>query len=190
MDLLDTHLDFLDTNMPSKAFVSLQDPLKTSSRHVFKTSSINIFKTCWRHVFKTSLRHVFKMSWNVFSITIFCLSRRLQDVFKTAWEISARRLGRRKIITLKTCWRRLQDISWRRLEDVLKISKCLLDKGMRVLFQKKDKKKGKKNVLKIQQSAKYLKIWAKMYKIWKTFENSTGDCVRLSQVIACDYRTQ
>ena len=149
MDLLDTHLDFLDTNMPSKAFVSLQDPLKTSSRHVFKTSSINIFKTCWRHVFKTSLRHVFKMSWNVFSITIFCLSRRLQDVFKTAWEISARRLGRRKIITLKTCWRRLQDISWRRLEDVLKISKCLLDKGMRVLFQKKDKKKGKKNVLKI-----------------------------------------
>ena len=32
----------------------------------------------------------------------------------------------RKIVTLKTCWRRLQDISWRRLQDVLKTNKCLL----------------------------------------------------------------
>ena len=86
IDLLDqryTHLDLLDTDIPSKHFVCLQDVLKTSSRYVFKTSS--------RHVFKTSSRHVFKTS--------------------------SRRLGRRKIVTLKTCWRRLQDMFWRRLED-------------------------------------------------------------------------
>ena len=39
IDLLDTHLDLLDTDIPSKHFVSLQDFLKTSSRYVFKTSS-------------------------------------------------------------------------------------------------------------------------------------------------------
>ena len=38
IDLLDTHLDSLDTDIPSKHFVSLQDVLKMSSRHVFKTS--------------------------------------------------------------------------------------------------------------------------------------------------------
>ena len=38
IDLLDTHLDLLDTDIPSKHFVCLQDVLKTSSRHVFKTS--------------------------------------------------------------------------------------------------------------------------------------------------------
>ena len=47
----------------------------------------------------------------------------------------------------------------------------LESKGMRAIFQKKGKKR-----------AKYLKIWAKMYKIWKYFEKG--------QVIACDYRTQ
>ena len=40
--------------------------------------------------------------------------------------MSSRLLGRRKIATLKTCWRHLQDISWRRLQDVFKINKCLL----------------------------------------------------------------
>ena len=42
IDLLDqryTHLDLLDTDIPSKYFICLQDVLKTSSRHVFKTSS-------------------------------------------------------------------------------------------------------------------------------------------------------
>ena len=37
---------------------------------------------------------------DVFSVTFFRLPRRLQDVFKTSWC---------KILTLKTCWRRLQD---------------------------------------------------------------------------------
>ena len=42
IDLLDqryTHLDLLDTDIPSKYFICLQDVLKISSRHVFKTSS-------------------------------------------------------------------------------------------------------------------------------------------------------
>ena len=39
---------WLDTDIPNKHFVCLQDVLKTSSIHVFKTSS--------RHVFKTSSR--------------------------------------------------------------------------------------------------------------------------------------
>ena len=48
IDLLDTHLDLLDTDIPSKYFACLHNVFKTSSRHVFKTSS--------RHVFKTSSR--------------------------------------------------------------------------------------------------------------------------------------
>ena len=82
IDLLGTHLDLLDTDIPSKYFVSLHSVFKTSSRYVFKTS--------WRHVFKTP---------SVQQFFVF------QDVFKT----SSRRLGRRKIVMLKTCWRRLQD---------------------------------------------------------------------------------
>ena len=39
IDLLDTHLDLLDTDIPSKNFVCLPDVFKTSSRHVFKTTS-------------------------------------------------------------------------------------------------------------------------------------------------------
>ena len=48
----------------------------------------------------------------------------------------------------------------------------LESKGMRAIFQKKGKKMAKR--------AKYLKIWAKMYKIWKYFEKG--------QPHACDYR--
>ena len=39
---------------------------------------------------------------------------------------SSRRLGRPKIVTLKTCWRRIQDMSWRRLQEVFKTNKCFL----------------------------------------------------------------
>ena len=41
-------------------------------------------------------------------------------------------------------------------------------KGMRAIFQKKDKK-GQKNVKKAQKRAAYLKNWAKTYKISKYF---------------------
>ena len=79
IDLLDTHLDLLDRDIPSKYFACLHNVFKTSSRHVFNTSS----RRLQRNNFSSS-----KTS-----------SRRLQDVFKT----SSRRLGRRKIVTLKKC---------------------------------------------------------------------------------------
>ena len=83
IDSLDTHLDSLDTNIPSKYLVCLYSvfktssryALETSSRHVFKLSSRQVFRTPSRHVFKTSSRHVFKTS--------------SRHVFKTSW----RRLG-------------------------------------------------------------------------------------------------
>ena len=50
----------------------------------------------------------------------------------------------------------------------------LESKGMRAIFQKKGKKKG-------QQRAKYSKISAKTYKIWKYFEKGKPH--------ACDYCT-
>ena len=58
-------------------------------------------------------------------------SRRLEDMSsrclqsnnfsssKTTW----RRLARQKIVTLKKCWRRFQNMSWRRLQDVLKTNR-------------------------------------------------------------------
>ena len=78
IDLIDTHLDLLDTDIPSKYCDCLHNVFKTSSRHVFKTSS--------RHVSKTSSRHVLDMSsrrlQDVFSVTIFYLPRRLPDVLQ------------------------------------------------------------------------------------------------------------
>ena len=98
IDLLDTHLDLLDTDIPSKYFVCLD----------------NVFKTSWRHVFKASSRRLQDLSSRhleyVFSLTTFRLPRRLEgvllDVFKTfsrplLWKTSSRRPGRCKIFTLK-----------------------------------------------------------------------------------------
>ena len=88
IELLDAHIDLLDTDNSSKHLVCLQDVLQTSSRQVFKTSL--------RHVFKTPSRHVFKASWrrlqrnNFWSSKASCgmSLRRLQDVFlKTSWKI-------------------------------------------------------------------------------------------------------
>ena len=44
--------------------------------------------------------------------------RRLQHVFSVTILRLPRRLGRQKIVTLKTSWRRLEDMSWRCLEDM------------------------------------------------------------------------
>ena len=112
IDLLDTHLDLLDTDIPSKYFVCLNNVFKTSSRHVFKTFS--------RHVFNMSSRRFQDISSGVFRTYLqtylqrnnFTSSRRLEDVFKVYL-------------------RRLQDVSeevkslrWRRVEDIFKA--CLL----------------------------------------------------------------
>ena len=80
------------TDIPSKYFVCLHKIFQRSSRYVFKTSS--------RRLQDMSSRRL----QDVFSVTIF----RLPNVFKTY----SRRL------TLKTCWRRLQDL--------FKTNKCLL----------------------------------------------------------------
>ena len=64
IDLLDTHLDLLDTNIPSKQFVCHQDVLKTSSRHVLKTSSRRLQRN------------------NFLSSSCKMSSRRLQDVLE------------------------------------------------------------------------------------------------------------
>ena len=39
IDLLDTHLDLLDIDIPSKYFLFLHDVFKTTSTYVFKKSS-------------------------------------------------------------------------------------------------------------------------------------------------------
>ena len=67
---------------------------------------------CIHNIFKTSSRHVFKMSCKMSSRHLCKMSLRL--------------LERRKIVTLKTSWRRLQEMSWRCLEDVFKTNKRLL----------------------------------------------------------------
>ena len=99
IDLLDAHLDLLDTDIPSKYFACLHNVFKTSSRHVFKTSS--------RHVFKTSSRHVFKTS-----------SRRLQRNNFSSSKTSSRRLENEKLFR----WRRTEDVFKTCLEDILKTS--------------------------------------------------------------------
>ena len=48
IDLLDTNLDLLDTDIPSKYFACLHIVFKTSSRHVFKTYSKRLCKTSWK----------------------------------------------------------------------------------------------------------------------------------------------
>ena len=81
--------------------------------------------------FKTSWRRLEDMSWrslqHVFSVTVLRLPRRLEDLLKTSckdvMKTSSRCLGKRKTITLKTSWRRLEDISWRPLQDVLEVNK-------------------------------------------------------------------
>ena len=89
----------------------LQDILKTSSRQVFKSSSRHVLKTSSRHVLQDMSSRCFQnMSWrcleDVFSVTIFCLPRHLQNMSKTSYEMFSRRLlGRRKFVSLKTCWR-------------------------------------------------------------------------------------
>ena len=97
-----------------------------------------VSKTPWRRLEDMSSRRLQDISsrrlQDILGVTIFRLPRHLEDVFKTFCEMpsrhlcktSSRRLGRREVITLKTCWRRPQGMSWRRLQDLWKTKKCLL----------------------------------------------------------------
>ena len=97
-----------------------------------------VSKTSWRRLQDISSRRLQDMSsrrfQDILGVTIFRLPRHLEDVFKMFCEMPSRHLcktsskclGRREVITLKTCWRRPQDMPWRRLQDLWKTKKCLL----------------------------------------------------------------
>ena len=62
IDFLDTHVDLLDTDIPSKYFACLHNVFKMSSIDVFETSSRRlqgVFKTCLYNVSKACLQDVF-----------------------------------------------------------------------------------------------------------------------------------
>ena len=95
IDSLDTDLDLLDTDIPNKQVVCLQDVLKTSSRHILKTSWRRLqcnnflsFKTSSRRLgrqkivmLKTCWRRLQDMSW-----------RRLEDQQMFAGELFSQNL--------------------------------------------------------------------------------------------------
>ena len=101
IDLLDTPLDLLDEDIPSKHFVFLHNYFKTSWKSFFKISSGHVFKRSSRHVFKTCSRHVFQRSSRRLQLVIFCLPRHLEDVSKK----SSRHLPRCLQDILKTSWK-------------------------------------------------------------------------------------
>ena len=111
----DTHLDLWDTGIPNKHFAYLQDVLKTSSRHFLKTSTKYVFKTL-RDMSSRRLQDISSSRLeDVFSVAIFLLPRRLQDVlrdvFKTSWKT-------------KNC--SAEDVFKTCFQDVLKTNKCLM----------------------------------------------------------------
>ena len=71
--------------------MSSRCPQDMSSRHLEDMSS--------RRLQDISSRRL----QDVFSITIFRLPRRLEDVLQVVFKTILIRLGRRKIVTLKTC---------------------------------------------------------------------------------------
>ena len=111
IDLLDTHLNLLDTAISSKHFVCLQDVFKVPSRHIFKALLQGKFSRRLQGMSSRRLQDMSSIRFeDVFSVTIFCRPRRLlQEVFKMSYEISSRRLqdsfakrlGRQKIVMLR-----------------------------------------------------------------------------------------
>ena len=97
---------------------------------IFPVSILFVSIISSRRLQEMSSRCLQDMSWrrleDVFGVTNFCLPRRFQDVLRDVFKTSGRRIGRRKIIRLKMCWRRLQDMSWRGLQHVFKTNKCFL----------------------------------------------------------------
>ena len=79
IDLSDTRLDLLETDIPVKfCFVSIMYSRYlqgTSSRHPLEMSSRHVFKTCLQDMSSRRLK-------DVFSVTIFRLPRRLQDMLE------------------------------------------------------------------------------------------------------------
>ena len=104
-----------------------------------RNNSVAKFFLPWKLQHPSKHLLVFRTSWirlqHVFSLTILRLPRRLEEVLKTSWrrlaKTSSIRLGRQKIVMLKTSsrpledmsWRLLEGISWRRLQDVSEANK-------------------------------------------------------------------
>ena len=93
IDLLDTHLDLSDTDIPSKHFVCLHDLLKTSSKHAFKTSSRRVFNISSRRLqhknffsSKTPWRRLARCLQDVLEDEKLLRRRRVEDVFRTCLE--------------------------------------------------------------------------------------------------------
>ena len=106
-----------------------------------------------------------------------------KSIFGKCWVNCKEMPGKMKIMYLNlyklTLSHLLVDGFWQWIQNQLISSGPILEsKGMRAIFQKKGKKKN----LEGQKRAKYLKIWAKIYKISKYIEKR--------RVIVCDNRTQ
>ena len=104
IDLSNTDLDFLDTDIPIK--------------HFQYTAWSRLEDMSWRRFEDMFSRRL----QDVFSVTFFCLPRRFQNVFKT----SSRRLPRRLEDVFKTSWKTkncyAEDVLKTCLEDVFKTS--------------------------------------------------------------------
>ena len=96
-------------------------------KHMYQIRKRDPANICWswkrlQHVFKTSLRRL----QHVFSVTILRLPKRLEDVSQIRLEDVLKTSWKTKNCyaedVLKTC---LEDMSWRRLEDIMEKSKIL-----------------------------------------------------------------
>ena len=105
IDLL--NIDSLDTDIPSKHFICLQDVVKTCLQ--------DVFKTCLQDILKMFSAEQFLVFQDFFKTVCKMSSRSLQDIF-------ARCLQDKELLR----WRCFEDIFKTCLEDVLKTNRCLL----------------------------------------------------------------
>ena len=106
IDLLDTDLGLLDTNIPTKYFVCFQVVLKTSSRHVLRMSSRRLQDMFWRR------------REDVFSVKNFHIPRRLEEVLKICLVDVFKASSRSLQVVLMTSWKKKNCYT----EDMLKTS--------------------------------------------------------------------
>ena len=117
IDLLDTYLDLLGTDIPSKYFVCLHSVFKTPSRYVFKISSRRLqrnnfssSKTASRRLARGLGRHNIKLlRW-----------RRVEDVFKTCLEEVFKASSR----PTDVCWDVTKRVHLLHSGMIIEISKC------------------------------------------------------------------
>ena len=129
--------------------------LPKTNRSQMRIFSIdNVLKTIfvlrwWLHdpskhllVFKTSSRRLEDMSWrrlqHVFSVTIFCFPRRLQDVLES-----------KKLLR----WRHLQNMSWRH---VMKTSSTRLRRNNFTSSKTSSRRLGKQKIVTLKTSSKHV----------------------------------